>query len=130
MLIVENRNVSERLGGKLQTNQRAELTAILRALEIVDKDRPLEIITDSNYAINCSTVWYKNWKKNGWTTTGGSVVMNKDLVVDIRKILDERAEKGVETKFTWIKGHDNDPGNVAADLLAVAGSRLPKVEES
>ncbi|RDL38231.1 putative Ribonuclease H [Venustampulla echinocandica] len=126
----DSRNVSERLGGSPQTNQRAELTAILRALEIVDRDRTLEIITDSNYSINCSTVWYKNWEKRDWKTSEGTDVMNKDLVVEIRKILDERTEKGVETKFTWIKGHDNDPGNVAADILAVAGSRLPKVEEA
>jgi len=118
----DERNVSEPLEGLQQTNQRAELTAILRALQIVPKTQNLEIITDSNYSINCSTVWYKNWQKNGWTTSGKEPVLNKDLVVDIRKLIDQRDAAGSTTEMTWIKGHDNDPGNEAADKLAVAGA--------
>jgi ribonuclease HI len=102
------------------------LTAILRALQIVPKTQNLEIITDSNYSINCSTVWYKSWQKNGWKTTSGGVVLNKDLVIDIRKLITERDGKAVSTEFTWIKGHDNDPGNEAADKLAVAGAMAPR----
>ncbi|TVY51975.1 Ribonuclease H, partial [Lachnellula suecica] len=116
-------NVSEPLEGSPQTNQRAELTGIQRALEIAPLDRPMEIITDSSYSINCSTTWYINWQKNGWKSSTGQPVTNKDLVVKIRKLIDKRNAAGVETEFTWIKGHNDDPGNVAADLLAVAGSR-------
>lgn len=35
----------------------------------------------------------------------------------------EREACKAKTKFKWIKGHANDPGNVAADQLAVQGSR-------
>lgn len=108
--------------GDLQTNQRAELTAVQRALEIVHKDRDIQIITDSNYAINCCEVWYKSWQKNGWKTTGGGPVLNKDLVVAIRDLIDKRDENGAVTNFQWIKGHSADPGNEAADRLAVAGA--------
>jgi ribonuclease HI len=114
------RNISEPLEGQRQTNQRAELTGILRALEIVPRNKPIEIITDSNYSINCATDWYKNWIRNDWKTSTGKVVENRDLVQAIRKLIDERGK--VLTKFTWVKGHDNDPGNVAADRLAVAGA--------
>ncbi|KAH8657055.1 ribonuclease H-like domain-containing protein [Tricladium varicosporioides] len=120
------RNVSEPLVGSQQTNQRAELTAIQRALEGVDIKQNLEIITDSNYAINCSTVWYKNWERNDWRTSDNKAVTNKDLVVEIRKLLNEREKEGAETEFTWIKGHDNDPGNEAADRLAVAGALMSR----
>jgi len=120
------RNVSEALEGTPQTNQRAELTAILRALQIVLKTQSLEIITDSNYSINCSTVWYKTWEKNGWKNTAGGDVLNKDLVLSIRKLINERDATGASTEFTWIKGHDNDPGNEAADKLAVAGAMAPR----
>lgn len=116
-------NVSEPLKGTPQTNQRAELTAIVRALELAPEDCDMEIITDSKYSIDCSTNWYKNWMRNGWRTSTGGDVTNKDLVVAIRALIDKRDGRGVNTKFTWIKGHDNDPGNTAADLLAVAGSR-------
>lgn len=117
--------MSEALEGPLQTNQRAELTAILRALQKVPKTQNLEIITDSNYSINCVTVWYRGWLKNGWKTSTSGDVVNKDLVVDIRKLIDGRDVAGATTDFTWIKGHDNDPGNEAADKLAVAGAMAP-----
>lgn len=46
-----NRNLSERLAG-LQTNQRAEIMAAVRALELtMNVPRPVEIRTDSNYVV-------------------------------------------------------------------------------
>ncbi len=116
------RNVSEALEGTPQTNQRAELTAIIKALELTRKERDLEIITDSQYSINCVTVWYKGWMAKGWLKSDGGEVQNKDLVVSVRKLIDARDASGFGTKFTWIKGHADDPGNTAADRLAVAGA--------
>jgi len=123
ILLTRSRNLSESLEGEVQTNQRAELTAVQRALEIVPKDRNILIITDSNYSINCSTVWYKSWMKNQWMTSQGGPVINKDLVVAIRALIDQRDAQGSNTSFEWIKGHSNDPSNEAADRLAVAGAR-------
>ncbi|KAL2015012.1 hypothetical protein VTK56DRAFT_6528 [Thermocarpiscus australiensis] len=116
------RNVSERLQGEVQTNQRAELTAILRALEGVDDTQALEIRTDSKYSIQCVTEWYVNWERNGWKTREGPV-KNQDLVQAIRAKLTERESKGGQTQFVWVKGHDTDPGNIAADRLAVEGAK-------
>jgi ribonuclease HI len=121
-MLTKYRNVSEPLLGDAQTNQRAELTAVQRALEIVPKDRNIEIVTDSNYSINCCEVWYKSWQKNGWTTSAGGPVLNKDLVVAIRELIEERDKNGAATNFHWIKGHSADPGNEAADKLAVSGA--------
>lgn len=122
-----SRNISAPLEGTPQTNQRAELTAALRALEIVPLDKHIEIITDSNYTINCATVWYKSWEKNGWKTSTGKPVMNDDLVKKIRARIDERTENKVQTNLTWVKGHDENPGNVAADRLAVKGAMEKRV---
>ncbi|KAL8952370.1 MAG: hypothetical protein Q9222_001706 [Ikaeria aurantiellina] len=119
----DKRNVSETLPGPRQTNQRAELTAILRALEIVPKNRDVSIITDSKYAIDCVTVWFVNWRKNGWKTSAGKAVENKDLVENILAKIDERQSLGIQTAFEWIKGHAHHPGNVEADRLAVEGAR-------
>ena len=117
------RNVSETLPGPRQTNQRAELTAIRRALELVPKNRDVSIITDSRYAIDCVTSWYINWRKNGWKTSAGKAVENKDLVENILAKIEERNSLKVQTLFEWIKGHTNQPGNVEADRLAVEGAR-------
>jgi ribonuclease HI len=119
--ILLNRNISERLQGETQTNQRAELTAILRALETVDLAQDLEIRTDSKYSIQCVTEWYINWERNGWKTRAGPV-KNQDLVQLVRDKIEEREAKGGRTQFIWVKGHDTDQGNIAADRLAVAGA--------
>ncbi|KAH7413302.1 ribonuclease-like protein H [Cadophora sp. MPI-SDFR-AT-0126] len=121
--IGDKRNVSESLDGPVQTNNRAELTGIQRAFEIAPRKTDVEIITDSNYSINCVSVWYASWIKKNWVTSGGKVVENQDLIKGIRLLIEEREALGAETKFTWIKGHNDDPGNTAADRLAVAGAQ-------
>lgn len=123
MKVNRYRNVSEPLLGPVQTNQRAELTAIIRALQILPNATPVEIITDSMYSINCVTDWYKGWARRGWKKADNSPVVNVDLVQDIRKLIDERKSAGGETEFTWVKGHSGGVGNEAADRLAVAGAR-------
>lgn len=116
------RNISERLQGEPQTNQRAELTAILRALEVTPPKQAVQIFTDSKYAIQCITEWYRNWEKNGWKTAQGPV-KNRDLVEAIRARINDREAKRAQTQFTWVKGHADDAGNNAADVLAVQGAR-------
>ncbi|KAI9803547.1 MAG: hypothetical protein M1825_001890 [Sarcosagium campestre] len=122
----DKRNVSEALSGSRQTNQRAELTAILRALEIAPRHREVVILTDSSYSINCVTVWSANWIKNGWKSSTGKAVENRDLIEDILLKIDERESLGVPTRFEWLKGHASHAGNVEADRLAVAGARNAK----
>lgn len=119
----DNRNVSEPLKGSRQTNQRAELTAILRALDIAPRHRDVTIFTDSQYAIKCVTLWYIKWQRNKWQTSDNKPVENKDLVESIRVKIEERNELKVRTLFEWVKGHNSDPGNEAADRLAVNGAQ-------
>ncbi|MCJ1430622.1 hypothetical protein MMC29_008540 [Sticta canariensis] len=119
----DERNISETLPGPRQTNQRAELTAILRALQIVPRNRDVSIVSDSRYAIDCVTVWHVNWRKNGWKTSAGKAVENKDLVESVLAKIEERNSLAVQTTFEWIKGHANHPGNVEADKLAINGAR-------
>lgn len=148
----DRRNISEPLSGSKQTNQRAELTAILRALEVAPKDRMVVIYSDSKYAISCVTEWFQKWRSNGWLNSSNKPVENKDLVTKIIDMLDERLklnahrtmdyededevvdgeargpwEKGpAGVKFTWVKGHAKDEGNTAADELAVNGARVAR----
>ncbi|OLY82238.1 Ribonuclease H1 [Smittium mucronatum] len=127
------RNISERLKGK-QTNNRAELTAVLRALEEAEKHEPernlktpprsVLIMTDSQYVINCMTKWLFGWACNGWRTSVGTSVLNKDLIEKIHELILNREGR---VKFEYVKAHNSDPGNEAADTLAVRGSVLPEV---
>lgn len=134
-------NISEALPGTLQTNQRAELSAIIRALEIV-RDKDLLIISDSNYGIKGATEWMKNWKKNGWVNSKKEPVANKDLWMKLDLLLQgcdgSCSTNGLCTKkcnnikrkvkFKWVKGHSNDVGNKEADKLAVDGIKKKKVK--
>ncbi|POS85871.1 hypothetical protein EPUL_004454, partial [Erysiphe pulchra] len=109
------RNLSEPLQGELQTNQRAELTAVLRALQICPQDKDVQIFTDSTYSINSLTKWYKVWLNNNWRTSNGSSVVNKDLVQAIRHLMDCRSTLGSKTDLSWVRGHNHNFGNEAAD---------------
>lgn len=126
-MLTYSRNVSEPLVGPRQTNQRAELTAILRAIEIAPKHREVLIHTDSQYAINCVTLWHHNWIRNNWLTTLGKKVENQDLIEEILDKIQEREEIGTKTGFEWVKGHTGVlDGNSQADKLAVEGARKSK----
>lgn len=117
-------NVSEPLEGPRQTNNRAELTAILRALEIAPKHREVLIYSDSKYSIQCLTEWHQGWARNGWKTASGKAVENKDLLEQILELIRERLEVGIKTGFQWVKAHTGSgDGNEKADQLAVEGAR-------
>lgn len=120
----DSRNISERLPGELQTNQRAELMAMLRALDMVPSKQPVLIYSDSQYSINCVTQWAAGWKNKGWVTAAGEKVKNQDIIRSVLDKMDERTKAGGSTSFQWVKGHSADLGNAAADRLAVRGAKL------
>lgn len=116
-------NISEPLAGERQTNQRAELTAAIRAIEAVDshygRDKPIQIFTDSIYTKKCITLWIQTWKKNNWKSSGGQEVKNQDLIWKLDSLTSSRA--GV---ISWVHvyGHNGNYGNEEVDKLAVAGA--------
>jgi ribonuclease HI len=125
MLANSHSNIAERLPGPRQTNQRAELLALKRALDIVPMNSHVLVFSDSNYAIKCVTEWFRNWEKRGWTTSGKKAVENKDLIEDILAVIRNREKCRAKTTFQWVKGHSDNEGNNGADALAVKGSQLP-----
>jgi ribonuclease HI len=74
-----------------QTNNRAELSAIRRAVQILESkgylDEDIVIYTDSNYSINCLSVWITGWLARGWKTSDGKPVLNRDLIEQTTAIL-------------------------------------------
>ena len=97
------------------TNNRMELTAVIRALEAVKRPLPLRITTDSQYVKNGITSWIHNWKGNGWKTSARKPVKNVDLWME----LDELSEQ-FTIEWAWIKGHSGHRENEIADALANA----------
>lgn len=118
------RNISEPLHGEKQSNQRAELMACKRAIEIAPINMPVRIHTDSQYAIKCLTTWFVEWeKKNKWLNAAGKPVENRDIIEPAIARIRERGEAGAKTVFVHVPGHCGVEGNEAADILAKNGAR-------
>ncbi len=98
------------------TNNRMELTAVIRALESLKRPSIVQVHTDSQYVQKGISEWIHNWKRNGWRTADKKPVKNADLW----QILDGLAKEH-QVKWTWVKGHAGHPGNERADALANRG---------
>ena len=97
----------------LTTNNRMELTAVIRALEALKRPSEARIFTDSEYVRRGITEWVKSWKARGWKTAERKPVKNQDLW----ERLDALAA-GHQIEWRWVKGHSGNPGNERVDRLA------------
>tara|TARA_Y100001936_G_C16054435_1_gene659988 strand:- start:384 stop:833 length:450 start_codon:yes stop_codon:yes gene_type:complete len=113
--ILEYGNSKKEIKGfsKNTTNNIMELTAVIKALECLNRKCKITITTDSNYVKNGITEWIKSWKINGWKTSKKSTVKNKELWVKLDNLVAKH-----EINWKWIKGHSGHPQNERADQLA------------
>lgn len=118
-LLLSGAREKELFGGELlTTNNRMELTAVIRALEALKRPCEVNIYTDSQYVRQGITAWIANWRRKGWRTADGKPVKNLELWQQ----LDRLANGGVHRiTWHWVKGHAGDAGNERADALANKG---------
>ncbi|KAH9832886.1 ribonuclease H-like domain-containing protein [Rhodofomes roseus] len=125
----DERNLAERCPGA-QTNNRAELIAIVRVLETTPHDRrSLLIKTDSQYSINCFQNWLPGWEARKWINSKGEPVKNKELIRYLSALLDQRALEGQKVRLQYVRGHVGEEGNEGADWLANIGVTRPERPE-
>lgn len=112
-----NTTEKEISGGDLNTtNNRMELTGVIKALKLLKEPCNVILCSDSKYVCDAITKgWAKNWKKNNWRKSDKKPALNSDLW----EILLELLEKHYVT-IKWVKGHDGHPENERCDRLAVA----------
>ncbi len=125
-----NENVSSAMPTGKQTNNRAELCAILLALCTNPGHRPLIILTDSQYSIKCITEYADKWSRQEWKTSTGKSVEWVSIIKCILTLMSLRQLKGGYTKFEFTKGHSTDSGNIAADRLARTGATSGKISNT
>jgi ribonuclease HI len=98
------------------TNQRAEIMAIILALELaLEKYNELNsnprldvtIYSDSRYAVECMNNWIYRWTRNGWTNAMGNEVVNRDLI-ERASDLDDDVKRLGDVDYKWIAREDND----------------------
>jgi ribonuclease HI len=97
----------------MTTNNRMELTAVLKALEALKKPCRVKVVTDSNYVVKGMTSWINTWLKNNWKNSQKQDVVNRDLW---EKLL--RLSKRHEISWEWVKGHNDHAENERCDSLA------------
>lgn len=96
------------------TNQRMEITAVIRALEAIPG--AVLVTSDSTYVVNCfRDRWWDGWRRRGWRNSAGKPVANRDLWEALFALT---IDSGRAVRFDWVKGHSGDPMNDRVDLLA------------
>lgn len=105
------------------TNNVAELTAMVKALEfaIEKKLATLYLQADSQYALNVFQKWAENWEAQGWIKGDGQPAANKELCIRLLELKRAAQQQGVSITVVWVKGHNGNPGNERADMLATHG---------
>lgn len=117
VLLRSGARTRELCGGEAHTtNNRMELTAVIRALEALKRKCRIRLHTDSKYVQQGITSWIHDWKKRNWKTAAKQPVKNEDLW----RQLDALAQQH-EIEWLWVKGHAGHDGNERADELANRG---------
>ncbi len=107
----------ELFGGERDTtNNRMELTAVIRGLEALKRPCRIHVFTDSQYVVKGMTEWLAGWKKKGWKNAAREPVKNVDLWQQLEALA---AQHDIE--WNWVKGHAGHPENERADQLANKG---------
>ena len=116
-LLIAGGREKELCGGEsATTNNRMELTAVIRALEALNAPCEVDLHTDSQYVKNGIETWIHGWKRNGWKTADRKPVKNAELWRE----LDALASRH-RIRWHWVRGHADSEGNHRADALANRG---------
>lgn len=118
-LLVAGDQRKEIFGGEPDTtNNRMEMTAVIRALESLRRPSNVAVHTDSQYVQKGISEWMPGWKRRNWRTAEGKPVKNQDLW----QRLDQLAQQHC-IEWNWVRGHAGHPENERADALANQGVR-------
>ena len=116
--ILEYQGREKELSGAeaMTTNNRMELTAVIRALELLKEPCQVELWSDSKYVTDALTLgWAKGWRARGWVKPDKRPALNPDLWERLLELTERHS-----VVCHWVKGHAENPGNNRCDALAVA----------
>lgn len=104
-------------GGEPETtNNRMELTGVIKGLEALNEKCRVVLTSDSKYVIDAlEKGWAQKWRKNGWMRTKKDKALNSDLWERLLELTEYH-----DVEYKWVKGHAGHPENERCDELAVA----------
>ena len=109
----------EIFGGEMgTTNNRMEMMAVIEALSALKRPCQVTLHVDSQYVLKGITEWIAGWKARGWKTAAKQPVKNVDLWQRMDEVI---TTSGHQIDWRWVRGHNGDPGNEHADMLANRG---------
>ncbi len=117
-VILEYRGQQKELSGGEEntTNNRMELTAVIRGLECLKESCVVELYSDSKYVIDgLEKGWAQSWKQRGWKKADKKPALNPDLWERLLELTGRHT-----MRYHWIKGHADNPMNNRCDQLAVS----------
>lgn len=118
VLLRMGRHEKELSGGEPETtNNRMELTAAIRGLEVLREPCAVELYSDSRYLLDGIEKWVHAWQRNGWVNAAKKPVKNADLWRALIK-----AARPHRITWHWVKGHDGHAENERVDALASAAA--------
>ena len=116
-ILIYNNIEKEIVGGqKDTTNNKMEMMAVIKGLEMLKEPCEVEVYSDSAYVVNCfNQGWIYNWRKNGWKKEKKEPVKNKELWEELYELT-----KIHKVEFIKVKGHSDNEYNNRCDRLAVS----------
>ena len=123
-VLVYNGTEKEMSGFEAETtNNRMELTAVIRALAALREPCLVTLTTDSKYVCDAVTKgWVYGWRKKGWVKSDKKPALNPDLWEMLLGLVSQH-----EMHYHWVKGHEENEKNNRCDEQAVLESRKFKV---
>lgn len=110
-------------GFRLTTNNRMEIYAAIRGLELLKKPCKVRLYSDSQYLVNAMMQgWVAAWKKRDWWRTNKERAVNADLWQRLLLLCEAH-----QVEFRWIKGHAGNQENERCDQLSCAALRQPNL---
>ncbi len=106
------------IGGREEhtTNNRMELTAVIRSLSIIHNSKfVIQIFSDSKYVITGITKWVHSWIKNNWINSQKKPVENRDLWEELTALA-----KQFQIEWKYVAGHTGHPANERCDEIATS----------
>ena len=121
VVLMHNGHRKELQGGCPQTsNNRMELTAVIKGLEVLKEPCSVVLYSDSKYVVDAiEKGWVTKWKKNNWMRNKTDPALNVDLWEELLLLLNEH-----NVTFKWVKGHAQNKENERCDFLAREHIRL------
>lgn len=120
VVILYKEKIKELSGGYTRTtNNRMELMAAIKALEVLTRPCKVNLYSDSQYIINAlNKGWLNKWMNNGWMLGKKTPVKNIDLWKKIITLTSVH-----EIKWFWVKGHSTNKYNNRCNELAVGAAK-------